>query len=518
MMIKEDNLYIGEEARSRIMKGVQKAAQAVGITLGTSGSNSLIEVMERPGHFATNDGATILGSIKFADPLEEIGRMVLFEAVSRANKSSGDGSSTATVLTSAILEEGMKHIGEVSPMEIKRSLEACIPLIEESIKSQTKEITVDSVAQVAAISAEDEGIGKMIQEIYQQIGKDGIIQWDISKTAEDSYSIGSGLTINGATYAAPYMCDDNSTEVRLTDPYVLLARKKITTALDFETLFPMLFAQEIKEVVVFCEDMDVQVIADLYKTQRIRGFRTIVIKMPVLWRDEWWEDLAIASGGTLVDMASGIKINEVQMQHLGRFGHITVTREETLIDGVQDMTSQIVNLQGRGEEKDLIRAARLNTRTARYFVGAQSESALAYRRLKVEDSINAASCALEHGIVPGGGLALHNASDELMSKESSIGSVILRNALEAPIKQIVYNTGKDFDDIVGYIGATKGFNSKTGELVDMFETGIVDPADVVLNAVRNAIGVAAAILTVGTVVTLPKEEPIQTPQNMVQRR
>lgn len=495
----KDNLFIGQEAREKLMNGVKKAAEAVGITMGTAGSNSLIECIENPQHFSTNDGATILNSIKFADPLEEMGRQVLYEAVSRANKKSGDGSSTTCVLTQAILEEGMKYIGQKSPMEIKRSLEDCIPLIEKSLNNQKKEITVDSVAQVASISAEDEEIGNKIQEIYQKIGKDGIIQWDISKTAEDSYTIGTGLTINGATFVAPYMADGGN-EIRLENPNILLARKKITTALDFETLFPQLFQKDIKEIVIFCDDIELQVIADLYKTQRIRGFKTIVVKMPVLWKDEWWEDLALASGATLIDVASGIKINEATMEHLGTVEHMTITKEDTFIDGIKDLTLHIANLQSQGDEKSLLRASRLNTRTARYYVGAHSETALAYRRLKTEDAINAASCALDNGVVGGGGIALLNVSREL--PENEIGGIILKEALQKPYKQIVENTGKNS----GIPTQEIGFNSKTGEMVNMFKAGIVDPTDVQINAVKNAIGVAATILTVGTVVILPKEE------------
>jgi chaperonin GroEL len=185
-----DNLYTGKEARDGIIKGIKRCASAVGGTMGTSGYNAIIQAIEQPGHFATNDGATILESIRFADPLEEMGRKILLEAVKRANKQSGDGSSTTTVLCAAIIEEGLKQLDKASPLEIKRSLESCIPLIEESINKQKREITVNEVGQVASISAEDEKIGAMIQEIYQQIGKDGIIHWDISKTFEDNYTIG----------------------------------------------------------------------------------------------------------------------------------------------------------------------------------------------------------------------------------------------------------------------------------------------------------------------------------------
>lgn len=506
-MIK-DNLFTGSEAREKLMSGVRRAAEAVSVTLGTSGSNSLIECIENPNHFSTNDGATILGSIHFADPLEEMGRRVLYEAVSRANKASGDGSSTTTVLTAAILEEGMKHLGETSPMEIKRSLEACIPLIEESINAQKKEITVDSVGQVATISAEDESIGTMIQDIYKQIGKTGVINWDASKTPFDSYTIGSGITVHGGTYVSRYMCDLTEsgflTQARLENPKVLLVKKKVTSTTDFDSIFDTLFKQEIKEVVVFVEDIDPSVVNALIQARQKIGFSALVIKMPVLWADEWWEDLAAASGGTVIDSVSGIRMRNIGLEHLGTFEHITVDREDTYIDGIKDLSKHILALQVGGTDAELNRAARLNTKTARYFVGAHSESALAYRRLKVEDAINAASCALENGVVPGGGIALRNAAWKLWGLEGEI----LTAALQAPFVKIVENSDKTVKDLPEMSGS-KGFNSKTGEVVDMFEAGIVDPTDVVLNAVRNAIGVAASILTCGTVVTLPRDDQPQ---------
>ena len=249
----KDNIYIKEEARQGIIRGIRKCAEAVGGTMGTGGSNALIECVENPGHFSTNDGVTILEHIYFVDPLEEMGRKILLEAVKRANKQSGDGSSTTTILTAAIIQEGLKYIDKESPMDIKKSLERLLPVIEKSIDSQKREITVDTVSQVASISAEDEQIGNTIQEIYQQIGPDGIIHWDISKTYQDTYTIGSGITIDGAGFASPYMADlDENTGAfqnvaRWKNVKVLITKQKITSAAEFNSLFETLFNKEIKE-------------------------------------------------------------------------------------------------------------------------------------------------------------------------------------------------------------------------------------------------------------------------------
>lgn len=504
----KDNLHTKEHAREKLISGIKKCADAVGSTMGTAGANSIIEAIENPGHLNTNDGATILQSIHLADPIEEMGRKILLEAVSRANKQSGDGSSTATVLTAAIIEEGLKHLDEMSPMEIKRSLEACIPLIAESINTQKRDITVSEVGKVAAISAEDEEIGAMIQEIYEKIGKDGIIHWDISKTAEDSYTIGNGLTIEGAGLASPYMADmDEKTGqllniARWKNPSVLITKQKITTAGDFEKLFAELNAQDKKEVVVFCDEFEPTVIAQLVQTRVVRGFKTLMVKMPTLWKDQWYEDLSVASGAKIVDPVLGLSLKDVKPEHLGTFKHITVSKDDTFIDGIANLSEHIAKLEAEGTDDSLLRASRLNTKTARYYVGAHSDSALSYRRLKVEDAISAAWHALNGGIVAGGGSAL--ASVET-------GNAILDKALKAPAKQIALNAGHP-DMVIGddYKNGY-GFDTKTGAFVNMFDAGITDPANIVFNAAKNAISVAAAVLTANTVITLPRREQPQYP-------
>jgi chaperonin GroEL len=528
----KDNLYTSEQAREKLMSGINRANEAIAITMGTSGANSILEDFRSPFYMVSNDGASILERIHFADPIEELGRKILLESVGRANRLSGDGSSTATLLTSSILEEGMKHIGEVAPLEIKRSLEACIPLIEGSLKSQRKEL-VDKdgnidfklLEQTASISAESEEIGKMIAEIYKQIGKDGIINWQASKTTEDSYTIGTGIKIDGATYASRYMCDqltngDYTYQATIENPLVLLAKSKITSQGEMEKLVDELMNQGVKDLVIFCDEMDAPILNSfiLARAPQTLGIRFLVIKMPTVFNDLWWEDLEKASGGRIISPASGIKMRDVRMEFLGKFGKITVNREDTFIDGIADLTTHLLALKVDGSDEALARAARLNTKTARYYVGGHSESSLAYRRLKVEDSINSAYSAMHNGILVGGGIALLNAAKELDGK--LIGGQILMQSLCDPWRQIVENSGYETSKVLG-VGGTKGFDSKTGKVVDMFDAGIVDSYDVVLGAVKSAIGVAAGVLTAGSVVLLPRNEnsvdeaiknAMQTPQ------
>lgn len=503
-MLKQDNLHF--DAIDKLETGIAKVARAVGSTMGTGGVNAILEAIESPGHLTTNDGYSIANSIMLADPIEDMGRKILLEAINRANKASGDGSSTTCVLTAAILDEGRHLIGEHHPMDIKRSLEECLPIIEASLKAQSREVTVDTVHQVATISAEDENIGNMIGDIYKEIGPKGIIYWDVSKTASDQYTIGQGITIDDAGFLSPYMCDatesgQNTNQIRIKDPYILVSKQKIASASDFNDIASTLHSQEVRDLVVFCEDIDPLVVPDIIKTRMMRGFRIVIVKMPVLWKDWWYEDLAKATGATVVDPAAGLPMKNMKLKHLGRVGNIVITKTETHLDGIVDVSEHIKALEDEGTDEALLRASRLNTKTARYFVGAQSDSALSYRRLKVEDAISAAYQALNGGIIAGGGSSL--ASIKL---PNSIGGEILTNALKAPAKQIALNAGRP-DVVIGddYDGI-RGFDSKTNTFVDMFETGIVDPTNIVLNAIKNAISVAATVLTAPTLVTLPREE------------
>lgn len=481
--------------RKKLAIGIRKVASAVGSTMGTGGSNAILEAIENPHHLVTNDGYSIANAVHLSDPVENMGKNILLEAINRANKASGDGSSTTCVLTEAMIQEGQKHLNRQSPMELKRALEACIPVIEKEIKEQTREITVDDVGMVASISAEDKEIGARIQEIYEQIGKDGIIHWDISKTAEDSYTIGKGLTIEGSGFFSHYMNDADESgadtgRVRVKNAKVLITKQKIVNAGEFNDLFQALFQKDIKDIVVFCDEIDPLVMPDLIKTRAVRGFRTILVKMPLLWKDQWYEDLALASGATVIDPVLGLNHKSAKLEHLGNFDNITVTKSEVFIDGIKDLSAHIAGLQLEDTDDSNLRASRLNTKTARYFVGAHSDSALSYRRLKVEDAISASWQALQGGVVIGGGLALAKVAETIDNK-------ILRKALLAPYKQISKNMNRDYTEY------------------DMLTEVVFDPAPVVLNAVKNAISVAATVLTATTVVTLPRQE-VEMPNFAVQ--
>ena len=500
----QDNIYTGEEARTKLMAGIKKSAEAVGSTMGTGGANAIIEALESPGHLMTNDGFTILQSIKLADPVEDMGRKILMEAVSRANKQSGDGSSTTSVLTSAIIKAG-NNIESFSHMEIKRSLEECIPIIQEKLAKSTKEVLPKDVGVVASISAEDTQIGETIQDIYKKIGKDGVIHWDVSKTPEDTYTIGKGITVEGAGCMSPYMCDLDEKTGQPTNvvdwkkPHILIVKQKINSAQDFNDLFEEMHTDGIKQVIVFCDEVEATVIPSLVMARSMAGFRAVLVKMPTLWKDEWYEDLSLASGATIVSEETGTSLKNMNPEVLGSFDHIKITKEDTFIDGTKDLKTHIKNLKEQGTEQSLYRASRLNTKTARYFVGAYTDSALSYRRLKVEDAINAGWQALHGGVVAGGGVALRDIAEEL---PDTVGGNILKEALKAPYNQILTNAGVGEQELEKGIGV----DTRTGKSINMFEAGIVDPANIVFNACKNAISVGGQVLTSNTITTLPKEQ------------
>ena len=507
----KDNLHFN--SKEKLQFGIKKVAQAVGVTLGTSGSNVIIEAQESPGHIMTNDGFSIANSIVLADPIEDMGRKILLESINRANKMSGDGSSTTCVLTAALINYGEKHRREAPPMDIKRELEECLPFIEASLKQQTKYIVEDGVMdasllqQAASIAAEDEEIGATIAKIYSEIGPTGVVYWDVSKTAEDKYEIGTGITVEGASYVSPYMCDatesgQSTNQIRIKKPPIIITKQRISSAAEFDKIGGELFNSGIKDLIVFCDDYDPLVNNDIIKTRMARGFRVILIKMPTLWKDWWYEDLAKVTGATIINSEAGLPISDLTVKHLGTVGNILVTKDDTLIDGIADISQHIKDLEAKDDEEQALRAARLNTATARYFVGARSESALSYRRLKVEDAIGSAYQALQGGIVAGGGIALFNCIKDI---PETVGGKILQQALKEPLHLIIINSGLSLDKIeMSKLGGQLGLDTKTQKIVNMISAGIVDPASVVANCITNAVSVASTVITAPTIVLLPR--------------
>lgn len=501
-----DNVLTGADARAKILVGVNKIADAVKLTLGAAGSNAILEADVRPGHRITNDGVSVANAIFLDDPVENIGANLIKEIASKSDKESGDGTTTSTVLAQAILKEGLNAEG--SPMEIMRSLNDCLPAIMDAIDAQKRDITVDEVGQVATISAESEELGALIQEAYQTIGKDGIIELDNSNLPETFIEYSEGVRLRFAGWLGAYSSTEPGKAV-YKKPKILISKEKVTSADQLESLFKQLDAQGIGELVLYVDDMDMGVASRLALTHLNGGFKTLIIKAPTLWKDWLFEDFAKLTGATPVDFANGKTFKNLTINDLGTCDKIITTKDETRVLGTLDVSDHVLSLEKDGilDDQQKIRASWLQTKVAILKLGANSESELSYKRLKAIDAISASKLALEDGVVVGGGVALLNATKSL---PPSIGGSILKEALAAPLWQILKNAGGYADGELRGCGNETGFNAKSRTVVNMWEAGIIDPALVVKNAVKNAVSVASTVLTVSIVTTLARPEPIAT--------
>lgn len=493
-----------EEAREKLIRGVDAVADAVKLTLGAAGANAVLEADLMPGHMITNDGVSIAQLVKLEDPVENIGANLIKEVASRSDNEGGDGTTTTTVLLQSILHEGLEV--EASPMDIKRSLDECLPLIHASLDKQKKDITPDEVGQVATVSGENEELGATLQEIYQQIGKDGIVELDNSNLPETFYEITEGVRLLNAGFFGSYSLTEPGKAV-FKKPLILISKEKISSVEDIEPLLAGLQSQGRNELVIFADDIDMGVASKLAYTHVTGGFKTLLIKAPTLWKDLITEDFARVTGATVVNAANGITFKTLRMEHLGTCDKLITSKDETRVIGIKDISEHIAALEavkkttGPASEEAKLRLTWLQTKVAVLKLGAHTESELSYKRLKAEDARNAAYLALQDGVVAGGGVALLEASLDL---PDTIGGRILSVALKAPLKQIVLNAGEDPKALTLLVG--EGFNAKTREVVNMWDAGILDPAKVVKNAVKNAISVAGTVLTASVVITLPKQE------------
>lgn len=507
------NIYLGMEARDALMRGVDAAANAAAPTLGAAGANAVLESDLNPGHYITNDGVSIVRMIKLEDPVENIGANLIKEVANRSDREGGDGTTTSVVLIQAILHEGMKAEG--NPMEIKRSLDECLPLIIKSIDDQKKDITPDEIGKVATISGEDEKLGALFQEIYQKIGKDGIIELDNSNLPETFYDLSEGVRLRNAGFFAAYSTTEPGKAI-YKKPYILISKDKIQSVDEIEPIMQAIKAVGKNELVIYCDDIDMSVASKLAYTHLTGGFKTLLIKAPTLWKDIITEDFAKITGATIVQMGEGVSFKTFQMQYLGTCDKIISTKDETRVIGIKDISDYLKVLEESGTDEAKLRASWLNTKVATIRLGANSESELSYKRLKAEDARNAAYQALQDGVVAGGGVALLQAA--LVLPYDTIGGKILRKALVAPMNQILANAGIVLDKNSQTLekGSQRGWNAKTGKEVDMWEAGILDPAKIVKTAVTNAISVAGTVLTCKVVVTIPKAPKNENPNQMPQ--
>lgn len=508
-----DNIH--NEALIKLATGIKKCSDVVAQTMGPKGKNVLIQHKLNPGHILCNDGATVIQSMELADPIENMGLGFLKEAVSRSNSNSGDGSSTTTVLVNAIVQEGIKSGNNT--LEIKESLDECLEIIEESIKEQTRKITVEDIPTVAEIAGENKELAKTLGEIYKAIGKDGIIHLEGSGTYSTSYSLIEGVRFGGTGFLSPYMAHDeqaakeNRKESRAVykNPSILVTKRKISHLNDINPLLQALEAQNKKDLVIFTDDMDSGVASILIEAHKKKVLNILIIKAPVLWKGYVFEDFAKVTGSTIIEDASGITFKNLQLNHLGTCETLMCDKEETTVIGISDIKEHIEELKAEQTTDSKLRLSWLTTKTAILKLGAKSETELSYLRLKAEDAIHSSRLALQSGIVPGGGVCLRNAADKM---PGTIGGSILRKALESPIQQIRKNAGSEIGGIFSTANPNIGFDAKNGVMVDMFDACIIDASAVVLQAVRNSLGIASTLLTTSAVITLPPEKEAANPK------
>ena len=517
-------------ARDRILRGVNALANAVKVTLGPKGRNVVIE-KSFGAPTVTKDGVTVAKEIELADKFENMGAQMVREVASKTSDVAGDGTTTATVLAQAIIQEGTKMVAAGhNPMEIKRGIDAGVIRIVEELQSLSK-ATKDpkEIAQVGTISANgDRTIGEIIAGAMEKVGKEGVITVEEAKGLETELDVVEGMQFDRG-YLSPYFVTDPERMVaEIEDPYILIVEKKISNMKD---LLPVLeaIARQQKPLIIIAEDVEGEALATLV-VNKLRGtLQTAAVKAPGFGdrRKAMLQDIAVLTGGTVVSEDLGIKLENVTLNDLGRAKRVTIDKENTtIVDGAgkkKDITGRIETIRRQIEEtssdydreKLQERLAKLVGGVAVIKVGAATEVEMKEKKARVEDALHATRAAVEEGIVPGGGVALIRAQKGLeglkVNDEQRVGIGILIRAIEEPLRQIAQNAGLEGSIVVNEVRSGKGafgFDAQTEEYTDLVKAGVIDPTKVVRSALQNAASVAALMLTTEALVAeLPKEEP-----------
>ncbi|KXK15657.1 MAG: 60 kDa chaperonin [Chloroflexi bacterium OLB15] len=529
-------LLFRDEARRDLQRGVDKVAEAVATTLGPKGRNVALD-KKFGAPTVTHDGVTVAKEIELENPYENMGAQLLKEAATKTNDIAGDGTTTATVLAQAIVNEGLKNVAAgANPMLLKRGIMEAVEKIAENIKSQATPIsTKDEIAQVASVSAQDGEIGGLIAEVMDKVGKDGVVTVEESKGLEFETEYVEGMQFDRG-YISPYfITSPESMEASITEPYILIYEKKISAAQDIVPLLEKMVQIGKRDIVLIAEDVDGEALATLV-LNKLRGMLNVLaIKAPGFGdrRKAMLRDIAILTGGTVISEETGRKLETVTLQDLGRAAKVSSTKDDTVIvDGngeesaikgrIEEIRREIdLSTSDYDREKLQERLAKLSGGVAVIRVGAATETELKEKKHRVEDALSATRAAVEEGIVPGGGVALVNAVSaldglKLTNEDENTGVQIVRRALEAPMKKIASNAGLDGAVVIQEVRRAQkdkknhniGYNVISGEYGDMIEMGIPDPAKVTRGAVENAASIAAMILTTEVLITdLPEKNP-----------
>lgn len=521
-------IKFSSDARSAMVRGVDILADTVKVTLGPKGRNVVLE-KSFGSPLITNDGVTIAKEIELEDHFENMGAKLVSEVASKTNDIAGDGTTTATVLTQAIVREGIKNVtAGANPIGIRRGIEVAVATAVEALKNNAIPVAnKEAIAQVAAVSSRSEKVGEYISEAMEKVGKDGVITIEESRGMETELEVVEGMQFDRG-YLSQYMVTDNEKMVAdLENPYILITDKKIS---NIQEILPLLesILQSSRPLLIIADDVDGEALPTLV-LNKIRGtFNVVAVKAPGFGdrRKAMLEDIAILTGGTVITEDLGLELKDATIEALGQAAKVSVDKDSTVIvegagnpeaiaNRVAVIKSQIETTTSEFDREKLQeRLAKLSGGVAVIKVGAATETELKEMKLRIEDALNATRAAVEEGIVAGGGTALVNVIPavealELTGDEATGRSIVLR-ALEEPVRQIAYNAGYEGSIVIDRLKnaeAGTGFNAATGEWVNMIEAGIIDPVKVSRSALQNAASVASLILTTEAVVA-NKPEPV----------
>ncbi len=521
-------IVTGTNSRQAILRGVNILADAVKITLGPRGRNAVIE-KKFGAPIITKDGVTVAKEIELQDPLENMGAQMVKEVASKTSDVAGDGTTTATVLAQAIFREGVRTVAAgANPMALKRGIERAVEVAVEEIKKLHKDVKGDMIAQVGTISAHtDKQVGSIIAEAMKKVGKDGVITVEESKTMETTLEVVEGMQFDRG-YLSPYfVTDPQRMECVLEDVHILIHEKKISSMRD---LLPLLeqTAKMGKPLLIVAEDIEGEALATLV-VNKLRGtLQCAAVKAPGFGdrRKAMLEDIATLTGGKAITEDLGIKLENVEVEELGKAKKVTIDKDNTtIVEGggkASEIEGRIKQIRAQVEEstsdydKEKLqeRLAKLVGGVAVIKVGAATETELKEKKARVEDAMHATRAAVEEGIVPGGGVALVRCIPALeklkLQGDEATGVNIVKRALEEPTRQIAQNAGREGAIIVGRVRDSQeeafGFNAETGEFVDMIKAGVIDPAKVTRLALQNAASIVALMLTTEVLIADIKEE------------
>jgi len=527
------DIRFSEEARRAILRGVDKLANTVKVTLGPKGRNVVLE-KKYGSPLITNDGVTIAKEIEVKDPFENMGAQLVREVASKTNDVAGDGTTTATLLAQAIIREGLKNVAAgANPMVMRRGIEKAVQAAVEELKRIAKPVEgKESIAQVAAISADDEEIGKLIAEAMEKVGNEGVITVEESKSLQTELEVVEGMQFDRG-YISPYMVTNTERmEAEIEDPLILITDRKVSNIQD---VLPVLekVVQAGRPFLIIAEDVEGEALATLV-VNKLRGtLLSVAVKAPGFGdrRKAMLEDIAILTGGQVISEELGLELKQTRLDQLGRAQRVIVTKDATTIVGgagsqekiqarIKSIRQQIEETTSEFDKEKLQeRLAKLAGGVAVVRVGAATETELKERKARIEDALNATRAAVEEGIVPGGGVALINAIPAAAKVQATgdelTGVKIVLKALEEPAKQIAANAGEEGAVIVERMRKEKagiGYNAATGEWVDMIQAGIIDPVKVTRSALQNAASVSMMVLTTeAAVVEIPEKEEKAAP-------